>query len=107
VERELLDLAVREFFEAVVCGGDTPKGKPHPDLLLLALDRMKVRPQEAVYVGDSPEDVEMARQAGVFAVGIPGAFPNRDALVASSPDLLAPDLETAVAHLLAPGERPT
>ena len=43
----------------------------------------------------------MARAAGVFAVGIPGAFPNRDALVASGPDLLAPRLDTAVDTLLA------
>ena len=35
-------------------------------------------------MGDSPEDVQMARAAGVFAVGIPGGFPNREALAASA-----------------------
>jgi phosphoglycolate phosphatase-like HAD superfamily hydrolase len=54
-----------------------------------------------VYVGDSPEDVEMARAAGVFAVGIPGAFPNRDALLGSAPDLCAASLEEAVNVVLA------
>ena len=42
----------------------------------------------------------MARAAGAFAVGIPGGFPNREALVASAPDLLVPSLEQAVAALL-------
>jgi phosphoglycolate phosphatase-like HAD superfamily hydrolase len=51
-------------------------------------------------VGDSPEDVAMAKAAGVRAVGIPGGFPNRAALAASAPDLLAPSLEAAVAALL-------
>jgi phosphoglycolate phosphatase-like HAD superfamily hydrolase len=42
----------------------------------------------------------MARAAGAFAVGIPGGFPNREALVASAPDLLVPSLEQAVEALL-------
>jgi hypothetical protein len=35
-----------------------------------------------------------------MAVGIPGGFPNREALKASSPDLLVPSLDAAVAALL-------
>ncbi len=83
-----------------MCGGDTLNRKPHPEPLLTALERMGVRPAEAAYVGDSPEDVEMAQGAGVFAVGVPGAFPNREALAASSPQILAPDLTAAMALLL-------
>ncbi len=54
----------------------------------------------AAYVGDSPEDVQMAHAAGVFAVGIPGGFPNRHALGCAAPELLAPSLEAAVSTLL-------
>ena len=61
---------------------------------------MAVAPDRAAYVGDSPEDVEMARAAGVRAVGVPGGFPNRGALAASSPDILAPDVTSAVSLLL-------
>ena len=100
VTREMHDLEVHHFFELAVCGGDTENRKPHPEPLLVALERMGQRPSEAAYVGDSPEDVEMAKSAGVFAVGVPGGFPNRESLAASSPDLLAPDLATAMAHLL-------
>ena len=100
VTREMRDLEVHHFFELAVCGGDTPNRKPHPEPLLVALERMGLRPQEAAYIGDSPEDVEMARSAGVFAVGVPGTFPNREALAASSPDLLAADLSAATDHLL-------
>ncbi len=100
VTQEMRDLEVHQFFEVAVCGGDTENRKPHPEPLLLALGRMGLRPEEAAYVGDSPEDVEMARSAGVFAVGVPGTFPNREALLASSPDLLTPDLAEAMARLL-------
>jgi phosphoglycolate phosphatase len=100
VTRELADLEVRHFFTAVVCGDDTAMRKPQPEPLQAALARLGVASDEAAYVGDSPEDVEMARAAGVYAVGIPGGFPNREALSAAAPELLAPDLASAVAHLL-------
>lgn len=107
VRREIEAHGLRGFFgETVVCGGETERRKPDPQPLLVALERMGVPPREAAYVGDSPEDVAMARAAGVFAVGIPGGFPNRDTLAAAAPDLLAPSLDAAVNALLAssPGE---
>jgi phosphoglycolate phosphatase len=100
VSRELSDLAVERYFRTVVFGGDTANRKPHPEALFLALERMAVAPGRAAYVGDSPEDVEMARAAGVRAVGVPGGFPNREALAASRPDLLAPDVLAAVNALV-------
>jgi phosphoglycolate phosphatase len=96
VSRELSALGVERYFRTVVFGGDARQRKPHPEALLLALERMAVDPGRAAYVGDSPEDVEMARAAGVRAVGVPGGFPNREALLASRPDLLAPDVLSAV-----------
>ena len=83
-----------------VCGGETARRKPHPEPLLTALGKLAVPPAECAYVGDSPEDVAMARAAGALAVGIPGGFPNREALRAASPDLLLPSLDEAVEALL-------
>jgi HAD superfamily hydrolase (TIGR01509 family) len=100
VRQELEDLGVAGFFEAVVCGGDTARRKPDPEPLVLALDRLDLDPAEAAYVGDSPEDVQMARAASVYTVGIPGGFPNRQALAVSAPDLLAPSLAAALQELL-------
>jgi HAD superfamily hydrolase (TIGR01509 family) len=105
VRRELREHALEGFFgTAVVCGGETERRKPHPEPLLAGLEKLGVGPAEAVYVGDSPEDVAMAKAAGVRAVGIPGGFPNREALAASGPDLLAPSLEAAVDALLSLGQ---
>jgi len=102
VRREIEAHGLRALFgEAVVCGGETKRRKPHPQPLLVALERMGVPPGEAAYVGDSPEDVTMAKAAGVFAVGIPGGFPNRDTLAAAAPDLLAQSLDAVVDALLA------
>jgi HAD superfamily hydrolase (TIGR01509 family) len=101
IERELAVHGLREHFHDVVCGTDTERKKPHPDPLHLALSRLGVDPAEAAYVGDSPEDVLMAKAANVYAVAVPGAYPNRDALAAAGADVIAEDLARAVDALVA------
>jgi HAD superfamily hydrolase (TIGR01549 family) len=98
VRRELARLGLA--FRAVVCSEDVVRRKPHPEALLAGLARLEVAPEDAAYVGDSPEDVEMARAAGVFSVGVSGAFPNRRSVRAASPDLHAEDLLDAIRVLL-------
>ncbi|HEY6929112.1 MAG TPA: HAD family hydrolase [Thermoanaerobaculia bacterium] len=101
IERDLAKLGVARLFDVLVCSEDAPRKKPHPDPLRLALERLSVPSHEAACVGDSPEDVEMARAAGVFSVAIAGAFPNHEALKKSAADLFASTLAEAVGHLSA------
>jgi HAD superfamily hydrolase (TIGR01509 family) len=100
VDRELErhDLAGR--FRAVVCSEDVTRKKPHPEALHLGLERLGVAASNAAYVGDSPEDVAMARAAGVFVVGVAGPFPTRKTLLASKPDYFAESLAAAARALL-------
>jgi HAD superfamily hydrolase (TIGR01549 family) len=100
VAKDIVSLEVQDYFCTVVCAEDVMRKKPDPEALLFALERVSVAPADTAYVGDSPEDVAMARAAGAFSVGIPGGFPNRAALRASAPDLLADDLAAAVTALL-------
>jgi len=106
VRRELETHELRPLFgDAVVCGGETERRKPDPQPLLVGLERLGLRPDEAAYVGDSPEDVLMAKTAGVLSVGIPGGFPNRSSLAASQPDIFALSLGAAVEALLTTASR--
>jgi phosphoglycolate phosphatase-like HAD superfamily hydrolase len=55
---------------------------------------MKLQPAETVYVGDSPEDLEMARRAGArAAIAVLGPFPTEKRLRAAKPDLLLDSIE--------------
>jgi HAD superfamily hydrolase (TIGR01549 family) len=101
VTAEIARLGLAGRFATVVCGNDVSNRKPHPEGLRLALDRIGALPEVACYVGDSPEDIEMARAAGVFSIGIPGGFPNEEALRGSRPDRLLGSLSEAVAFLKA------
>jgi phosphoglycolate phosphatase len=55
---------------AVVQGTDDFPAKPAPDVLLHALHALDVQPEHAAYVGDGPWDMQAARTAGVYAIGI-------------------------------------
>ena len=93
VTRQLRKFSLTQLFAARVCSGDTERKKPHPQPLQMALKRMRLKPSTSVYVGDSPQDIEMARRAGVFAIGVFGPFPTGKRLRASRPDLLLDSIE--------------
>jgi len=58
-------------FDAVVTDDDVEQPKPNPDGISLALQRLGLKPDEAVYVGDSPGDAKASRAAGVrFAAAL-------------------------------------
>jgi len=70
-------------FDVIVTSDETAHHKPHPEPILLALERLGAAPGDAAYVGDSPFDVGSARAAGVFAVA-PQARARGGAAVAST-----------------------
>jgi HAD superfamily hydrolase (TIGR01509 family) len=88
VRRQLREHGVATMFRAKVCSEDAPHRKPHPAPLRLALDRLRVAPEECVYVGDAPEDIEMAHRAGVRAIGVLGGSPVPERLRAAAPDAM-------------------
>src|SRR4029077_15775702 len=88
VIRQLRLFQLIDLFASRVCSGDPPYRKPHPAPLRLALRQMCLHPAACVYVGDSPEDLEMARRAGVRAIAVLGPFPTEARLRAADPDLL-------------------
>jgi HAD superfamily hydrolase (TIGR01549 family) len=93
VTRQLREFALTRIFRARVCGGDTPQKKPNPAPLRLALQQMKMEAEECVYVGDTPEDLEMARAGGMRAIAVLGPFPTEQRLRAAKPEFLLKKLE--------------
>ena len=100
VERDLAALGVAAHFATLVCREDVEHRKPHPEGLLTALFRLACAREDAVYVGDSPEDIAMAGAAGVHAVAIPGGFPNRAALAAAGADVTMESIALLPAYVI-------
>jgi HAD superfamily hydrolase (TIGR01662 family) len=88
VRRQLREHGVAAMFRAKVCSEDASRRKPHPAPLRMALDRLCIASNACVYVGDAPEDVEMAHRAGMRAIGVLGGSPVPQRLRAASPDAM-------------------
>jgi phosphoglycolate phosphatase len=60
---------LRQFFDAVITRDSAPFLKPNPAHLQKVLDALKVKPEEAIVVGDHVGDMKSAKELNVFAVG--------------------------------------
>lgn len=88
VLRQLREHKVAAMFRTKVCSEDSPRRKPHPAPLRMALDWLRLTPNVCVYIGDAPEDMEMAHRIGMRAIGVLGGSPVPKRLRAASPDAL-------------------
>ena len=82
------------------CADDHPS-KPHPAMIEAALAETGVLARDAVMIGDTTFDIEMARSAGVFAIGVGWGYHTAEALraagagiVVDTPAELLPALTT-------------
>jgi phosphoglycolate phosphatase len=82
----LVYLGLDEDIEAVFGPEDVPLPKPAPDMLLAALARFRVGPEEALYVGDMGIDIATARAAEVAVWVVPTGSDSRVSLEAAGPD---------------------
>ena len=64
-----LGVDLREHVDEVVMKDDVAASKPYPDIVLAALEKLKLSPAECAMVGDTPHDAEAAKRAGVVTIG--------------------------------------
>ena len=67
--REVLRrLGLLDLFDGVVISAEVGLLKPDPRIYLLALERLKVPPDAAAFVDDLPENVQAARELGLYGI---------------------------------------
>jgi pyrophosphatase PpaX len=59
-----------DCFSVITTVDDTDQHKPHPEPVLHALKKLGKTPVEAIYVGDSPFDIEAGNRAGVTTIAV-------------------------------------
>jgi beta-phosphoglucomutase len=75
-----------------------PRGKPFPDVFLLAAQRLGVAPEECLAFEDAPVGVAAARRAGMRCVAITSSFPSEVFDAADPPpDAAYPDFDAFLA----------
>ncbi len=67
-------LAVRQYFQEVICGDTLARRKPDPLPIFELAKRFNVEPHEVLMVGDSKTDTACARNAGAPVVCVPYGY---------------------------------
>jgi pyrophosphatase PpaX len=74
-ERALVHTGLAPYMRFVIASDSTERHKPDPEPVRMALERLGCLPTDAIFVGDSPYDMQAAHAAGVHALGVAwGAF---------------------------------
>ena len=61
---------IEKYFVRLIGSDDVTQGKPHPEPVYLALETLGVQASEAIFIGDSPHDMQAGVAADVFSVGV-------------------------------------
>ena len=84
--QSLAFVGLDHFFPVVVGYDDTARHKPDPEPVRVALSRLGVSPDDAVFVGDSPHDILAGNGADVMTIAaLWGPF-DRETLADARPD---------------------
>ncbi len=70
LEATLDTIGLRHFFNTIVSIDDVDRGKPEPDIFLLASQRLNVAPQACIVYEDTDTGLEAARRAGMRAIDV-------------------------------------
>lgn len=98
VARGITKVGLDSVFEVVVCHEQMKNRKPHPEGLETAMRLLNRSREESCYIGDSPEDIEMGKRAGLLTVGVQSAYPTNWKLESSSPDIYIQSLTELSEH---------
>lgn len=70
MEITLTTLNLKHLFDTTVCINDVTKGKPEPDLFIMAAQQLGVAPSDCIVYEDSDNGFEAAQRAGMRCINV-------------------------------------
>jgi len=57
-------LGIKHYFQTIIGNDQVPQGKPNPDMVFLACERLGLSPSDVAIIGDTESDMRMGKAAG-------------------------------------------
>ena len=99
LENEMKRLGVDQYMKVTVSSREAENGKPSPEPLLLAVERLGVRPEECIYIGDMIEDIHAAKNANMPVIAVSWGLHYREKLTRENPDHIADDFNQLIGYI--------
>lgn len=84
----LTELALFDYFDAIIGGDSLPQKKPHPLPLTHMLTTLKLTATNAIMVGDSKFDVQAAQAADMQSIAVTYGYNHGEDIAKSHPSLI-------------------
>lgn len=81
-------LGAGHLFDVMISTDDVTHVKPHPEPILLALNKLGVTKEQAIMIGDNSHDIEGGKNAGVRTAGVVWSAKGADYLQQFEPDYM-------------------
>lgn len=94
--RGLKHYGLMEYFESIIGADDTDKHKPDPTPAFMALKEIEGKPEETIFVGDSPFDILCGKNAGIKSVLVGWSALPMDMMHKYEPDYVVESMEELV-----------
>ncbi len=91
---ELENYGLIKYFDYVITALETPAPKPSPDALMICSQKMGVRTEECIVVGDSVADIRAGKKAGIRTVAVLSGLFSSDELRRENPDFILQSLRS-------------
>ena len=88
VEKAFKKMELQGYFDAVVTRNDVKALKPSGEGIRLALSRLHVIKDRALFIGDSLDDIQAAKEAGLKVIIIMGKENSKAEILSAGPDQL-------------------
>ena len=98
--RELFEYYGLDKLIAVIVGdGDVSQNKPDPEMLLYAIEKMHLKKEDVIFIGDSPIDIQTGKNAGVRVFAVLTGVSQREDLEKAQPTLILERLLDVITYV--------
>lgn len=63
-----------KYFPIVIAGDDVERPKPYPDIYLLSVEKLGLKPEKCVAIEDTQYGLQAAKDAGLYCIAIPNEY---------------------------------
>lgn len=93
LDRAFEHTSTGHFFKSSICA-DEAQSKPSPDMLNQLLTKWQIRPEQAIMIGDTVYDLQMAEQIGMPRIGVSYGVHAKGALLVHEPLHIIEDIRS-------------
>jgi beta-phosphoglucomutase family hydrolase len=70
VEFLLSRLRIKDCFDTIITAAEVKKGKPEPEVFLIAAKTININPKNCLVIEDAPVGIEAAKRAGMISIAL-------------------------------------